>query len=277
MKTLPLCVVLCVAFCSCLHQKYLAKNQVVFKVDSLTATKSQLKAYNSGNKSIKVIIKDSAGVLLIHKKDSTGPKFILPTIVETSFGTTLKYSALAATGTYYFPETFFPRDGDSNSNHVFITPQRLKYRQNSFVMQVVTTPLKIRPAFTKARLKDSLQAQSLAELNVGVAFGVKRLWCSYKAQPYENGQKASSFSLSASGFVSIGRTNVKPITTRYLYPYGKTESCISYGAIFFIGFNGVNLGVSVGTDHLFNAKIARRWIYDGSLWYGITVGYDIFK
>jgi len=277
MKTLRFYVVLCVAFCSCLHQKYLAKNQVVFKAESLSTTKSQLKAYKSGNKSIKVIIKDTAGVLLIHKKDSTGRRFILPTIVQASFSTTPKYATLAATGKYYFPETFFPRDGDSNSNHLFVTPQWLKYHQNSFVLQAVTTPLKIRPAFTKARLKDSLKVQSLAELNIGLAIGLKRLWCRYKAQPYDNGQKASSFSLSGSFFTSIGRTNVKPITTRYLYPYGKTEPCISYGGIFFIGFNSVNIGFSVGTDHLFNSTIAKRWIYDGSLWYGITVGYDLIK
>jgi len=278
MKTLHLCILVAVAFCSCINQKFLAKNQLVFKTEPISNNKQQIKAYSTGNNKIRVIITDTSDALLINKKDSTGSKkFILPTIVETGFTANARYIALAATGKYYFPENNYPAAEDSNSNHLFATPQRLKYTENNIVFQLVTTPLKVRPAYTKARLKDSLSLQALAELNIGVALGLKRTWGSYKAHPFEDGKKISRLSLAGSGFVSFGRTNVKPITTRYLYPYEKTQPCISYGAILLFGFNNLSLGLSVGTDHLFDQKIAKRWIYDGSLWYGITVAYDILK
>lgn len=264
------------AFCSCINQKYLAKNQLVFKAEATTNNKIQIKAYTTGGNKIHVQVKDSADVLLIERKDSV-KKFILPTIVQAGFVPNARYVNLVSSNKYYFPENNYPLDADSNSNHLFIPPQRLKYREDNFVLQAVTTPIKIRPAFTKARLKDSLKMQALAELNIGVAFGLKRSWVTYKSHLFENGQKAHRLSLSGSGFFSIGGTNVKPITTRYLYPYEKTETAISYGIIFFAGFNNLNLGISVGTDHLLNAKIARRWIYDGSLWYGITLAYDIVR
>ena len=276
MKTLLFYIVVAVAFCSCINQKFLAKNQLVFKAEPVTNNKAQIKAYSTGSSTLQVQIKDSADVLLIEKKDSTR-KFILPTVVEAGFVPNARYINLMAKGKYYFPENNYPLDADSNSNHLFIPPQKLQYREDNFVLQAVTTPIKIRPAFTKARLKDSLKQQALAELNIGVAFGLKRSWVTYKSHLFENGQKAHRFSISGSGFMSIGGTNVKPITTRYLYPYEKTEIAISYGAIFFVGFNNLNLGISVGTDHLLNSKVAKRWIYDGSLWYGITLGYDIVR
>lgn len=278
MKPLHFIILFAVAFCGCINQKFLAKNQFVFKTEPVAGNKQQIKAYSTGNNKIRVIVSDSTDVLLITKKDSgLHKKFILPTIVQTGFTPNARYITLAATGKYYFPENNYPAAGDSNSNHLFITPQKLRYTENNVVLQLVTTPLKIRPAFTKARLKDSLGLQALAELNIGVALGLKRTWGSYKAHPFEDGKNASRFSLAGTGFVSFGRTNVKPITTRYLYPYEKTENCISYGAILLFGFNNLSLGASVGTDHLFNQVIAKRWIYDGSLWYGITLAYDIAK
>lgn len=276
MKTLLFYIVVAVAFCSCINQKFLAKNQLVFKAEPATNNKTQIKAYSTGSNTLQVQIKDSADVLLIEKKDSAR-KFILPTVVEAGFVPNARYINLMAKGKYYFPENNYPLDADSNSNHLFIPPQKLQYREDNFVLQAVTTPIKIRPAFTKARLKDSLKQQALAELNIGVAFGLKRSWVTYKSHLFENGQKAHRFSISGSGFISIGGTNVKPITTRYLYPYEKTETAISYGAIFFAGFNNLNLGISVGTDHLLNSKVAKRWIYDGSLWYGITLAYDLVR
>ncbi len=277
MKTLHIFIFLSAALCSCVNQKFLSKNQVVFKVESLGNGKGQIKAYHTSGKTIHVSIKDSGDVLLIKKHDSTGSDFILPTIVTTRFNTNSKYDSLAAIGSYYYPETLFPLPGDSNSNHLFITPQRLQYSEDNFVLQLVTTPLKVRPAFTKKRLKDSLSLQALAELNIGASLGLKRTWGVYKAHPYDNGQKARSTSLSGSFFFSLGGTNIKPITIRYYRPYEKTELAVSYGATILFGFNSINIGLSAGTDHLFDRNIGKRWIYDGSLWYGITLAYDIVK
>lgn len=278
MKALHFFIFVSAAFCSCLNQKYLVKNQVVFKVEPVGNGKSEIKAYNTGENKIPVnIVEDSLGVLLIQKSDSNSNNFILPTVVVSSFAPSAKYNQLSAKSSFYFPEVLFPLQGDPNSNGLFASPKKLKYEENNLVLQAVTTPLKIRPAITRKRLKDSLPTQALAELNIGAAFGLKRTWYRYKAHAGGDGKNINSVSLSGSGFVSIGGTNVKRITTRYLTPYDKTQPVVSYGATLLFGFNNLNLGISVGTDHLLVSDIAKKWIYDGNLWYGITLAYDIIK
>ncbi|HWB27765.1 MAG TPA: hypothetical protein VG738_19960 [Chitinophagaceae bacterium] len=277
MKTLLILIVVAVAFSGCINQKYLSKNQSVFKVELTGNNKARILAYNSGNNKIHISVKDSADVLLIQNKDTSKAKFVLPTIVQADFHPDARYINLAAKKKYYFPETQFPAQNDSNSNNAFVSPQKLRYSVNNFVLQAVTTPIKVRPAFTKARLKDSLSLQALAELNVGISIGLKRTWGAYKAKPYENGQKGRSISLSGTSFVSFGGTTVRPITIRYYRPFEKTEPAISYGACVLFGFNGINIGLSLGTDHLINREIGKRWIYDGSLWYGVTIAYDLAR
>ncbi|HVX51766.1 MAG TPA: hypothetical protein VHB48_16515 [Chitinophagaceae bacterium] len=266
-------------FFGCINQKYLSKHQLVFKVESTGDGKAQVVAYNSGINKLPVSFKDSGEVLLVQPKDqATRQKFILPTIVETQFKPGAKYFSLAGKSAFYFPETQFPADGDSNSNHAFVTPPRLHYIVNNIVLQAATTPLKVRPPLTAPkRLKDSLGLQALAELNIGVALGFKKTWGSYIAKSFSNGQKVRNFSISGSGFISFGGTTVKPITIRYYRPFEKTEPALSGGGCILFGFNNINIGFSAGADRLIDRNIGKRWIYDGNIWYGITLAYDILK
>ncbi len=278
MRTLHLLLLITVAFCGCLNQKFLAKNQFVFKIEPSGNGKSEIKAYNTGNNKLQVGMSDSLGFLFIKKKDTAGTGFILPTVIESSFTPTAQYEMLSANKDYYFPELVYPQAGDANSNNLFIPPKKLKYYENNVIFQLVTTPLKVRPAITtKKRFKDSLGTQALAELNIGAAFGLKRSWYVYKARPNENGQNKSSVSLSGSFFLSIGGTNVKPITTRNFTQVDKTQPVASFGAIFSFGFNNLDIGISVGKDHLLVPSISSKWIYDGVIWYGLTLAYDIWK
>jgi len=278
MKALHFFILASVALCGCLNQKYLAPNQQIFKVEPAGNGKSAIKVYNTGNNKVPVTLhEDSTGTLIIIQGDSAHSKLILPTIVESSFIPTARYKQLAATGGFYFPEKNYPAQGDINSNTLFVSPGKLKFQENNLVLQGVTTPLKIRPAITKKRLKDSLPLQALAELNIGAALGLKRTWYQYKAHTSPDGKNINSVSLSGSGFFSIGGTNVKRITTRYETPFDKTQPVMSYGAILLFGFNNLSLGISVGTDHLLVKDIGKKWIYDGKIWYGITLAYDIVK
>jgi hypothetical protein len=264
-------------FCSCLNKKYLAKNQVVFKVEPEGNTRSKIIALNTGDKRIEVKAEEVNGVLLIQKADEEANDFILPTIVASGFDTARKYQQLMATGKYYFPETFYPHKGDPNSNSVFVTPEKLKFSENHLVFQLQTTPLKVRPGIVNRRFKDSLPLQALAELNLGAAFGVKRTWTSFRAHATEDGVNVVNTSFACTGFFSLGGTNVKPLTTRYSIPYDKSEYALSYGVNFLFGYYNLNLGFSIGADHLLNRSIGEKWIFDGKPWYGITVAYDICK
>jgi len=278
MKIFFIFCIIAVAFCSCLNQKYLAKHQVVFKVEPTGNGKGEIKAYNTGNNKLRITVIDSNSLLLIQKTDTGSKNFVLPTVVQSSFKTTERYAQLAVSGKYYFPEILYPRVGDENSNNFFVLPDKLRYSENNIVVQLLTTPLKIRPAFRTPRLKDSLQTLATAELNVGVAAGLKRTWSVFKARPTEDDPKNLNYvSLSASGFFTIGGTNVKSITTTNYLMYDKTEPVASIGINFLFGWHNINIGGSIGKDHLLVPSLASRWLFDGRLWYGLTLAYDIWK
>ncbi len=278
MRNFSTFLIIAVSCCSCLNQKYLAKHQVVFKVEDAGNGKSEIKAYNTGNNKLRVEFIDSGGALLIQKTGTQEKDFILPTIVESSFSTTAKYQQLAASGMYYFPETSFPQPGDAFSNNLFVTPKKLEFTENNIVTQILTIPLKIRPVVYSRRLKDSIHTQALAELNIGFAAGLKRTWSFFSAYPTDDGiRHINRVSLSGSGFLSVGGTNVTPIATRNYLMYDKTEPIVSGGINVLFGWQNINIGFSVGKDHVMVSSVANKWLFDGKWWYGITLAYDMSR
>ena len=265
-----------IMFCSCINKKYLAKNQVVFRVEQTDKNKSKITAYYTGNKRTQVKLQNVNGTLLVLTDTVKPPQFVIPTLVVCRFDTSEKHGQLLLGGKYYYPETQYPLAGDPYSNTLFKCPTKLKFSENHPVFQILTVPLKVRQAILYRRFKDSLPTQALAELNLGAAIGFKRSWTAFKAHPNDEGVSMTSTSLALTGFVTFGGTNVKPITSRYFVPYEKTEYAVSYGVNFLMGLYNLNLGFSVGADHLLNRTIANKWIFDGKVWYGITVAYDIF-
>lgn len=277
MKLLLVVSATIIMFSSCINKKYLAKNQVIFKVEQAGKYKNKIISYNTGQHKIHVNVQNINGTLLISKDTTEQEHFILPTVVVTSIDTSAKYNQLQLSNKYYYPETVYPMPGDTNSNNLFKMPPRLKFAENHWVFQIITVPLKVRLGIQNKRFKDSLPTQALAELNLGGAFGLKRTWTHFKAHPDEEGVSAVYTSFGCTGFVSLGGTNVKPMTTRYTIPVDKTEYAVSYGVNFLFGYNKLNLGISVGADRLLNQSIGKKWIFDGKIWYGITLAYDVFR
>ncbi len=265
-----------IVFCSCINRKYLAKNQVVFKVERTVKNKSKITAYYTGHKKTRVRLQNINGTLLVVTDTANARRFVLPTLVVCRFDTAEKHGQLLLSGKYYYPETQYPQKDDPFSNTLFKCPTKLKFSENHPVFQILTVPLKVRQAILYRRFKDSLPTQALAELNIGAAIGFKRSWSAFKAHPNEEGVSLASKSLAITGFVTLGATNVKPITSRYFVPYEKTEYAVSYGVNFLLGLYNLNIGFSVGADHLLNKTFANKWIFDGKVWYGVTVAYDIF-
>jgi len=277
MKLLIVVSVAMLMFGSCINKKYLAKNQVIFKAEEAGKYKNKIKAYYTGNHKMFVHLQNINGTLFIEKDTTEKHDFVLPTVIVSSFDTSSKYQQLVLGGKYYFPETVYPLQTDTNSNKLFKPPANLKYVENHPVFQIITVPLKVRLGIANHRFKDSLPTQALAELNLGGAFGLKRTWTSFKAHPNDDGVSMVNTSFGCTGFISFGGTNVKPLTTRYAVPYEKTEYAVSYGVNFLFGFYNLNLGLSVGADRLLNQSIGDKWIFNGKVWYGVTVAYDVFR
>ncbi len=269
--------VVIIVFCSCLNKKYLAKNQVVFRVEKAYNGKSKITAYYTGDKRVRASLQNNNGTLLVTKDTANKIEYTLPTIVVCQFDTTGKYGQLYRDGRYYYPENGYPQKDDLNSNTYFKCPPKLRYSENHAVFQIVTVPFKVRQAVLYRRFKDSLPTQALAELNLGAAIGFKRTWTAFKAHPNEEGVSTVNTSFACTGFVTFGGTNIKPLTTQNAIPYEKTAYALSGGINVLVGYYNLNIGLSVGADHLLNQTLSKKWIFDGKIWYGITVAYDIFK
>lgn len=262
---------------SCLNQKYLAKNQVVFKVEPTPgAFTSEINAYTNGNNKLKVSIDESGGSLTIKKVPSETGNFVLQTKVKDNFTPTSTYASLELTGKMYFPENGFPKPGDPNSNAAFVSPSTLKYTENRLVFQTLSIPLKIRHKINTARYKDSLPTQAETGFNAGFAIGIKRTWHTFKPEINLFGQNTVKVSATPGVFFNLGGTDVKKSTTNYSIVVDRKEAFYSYGMFLMFGFNNINIGYSIGGDFLFSSN-RKAWVYQGKAWQGIVVALDIIK
>jgi len=259
----------------CLNQKVLQKNQIIFKVENIGAN-SEIRAYTSGNAKMKVSIEESGGTVYIKKSQSERNNFQLDQTVQRNFYPSGSYLQLELNGKYYFAEATFPKAGDTNSNSAFVIPKNLKYSENRFVLQALSVPLKIRPAIKNDRYKDSLPTQVETGFNAGFAGGIKRTWSIFSPESNFLGQNTTRFSVAGGLLFNLGSSDVKKSTTNYTIIVDRKEPVYSYGIFLLLGVNNINIGYSLGSDHLFS-KNSKNWIYQGKTWHGITVALDILK
>jgi hypothetical protein len=263
-------------FSSCLNQKYLQKNQTIFRVDTV-GMNSEIRVYSNGNNKMKVSVEESNGSLYIKKASTETNNFsVVDTIKRNFYPSGSFYSQLELNGKFYFAETTFPKNGDPNSNHNFISPSSLKYSENKIVLQALSIPLKIRSAIKNDRYKDSLPTQVETGFNAGFALGLKRTWSVFKPELNMFGQNTTKFSAASGILFNIGGADVKKSTTNYTIVVDRKEPFYSYGMFFLLGVNNINIGYSFGSDHLFS-KNNKNWVYRGKLWHGVTVALDILK
>lgn len=266
---------LCVFLCSCLNQKYLAKNQTIFRVDT-AGMSSEIRAYSNKNDRIQVNVEETNGILFIKKVATDTGHFTLLSTVQSNFYPKGSYAQLELNSKYYFSETTFPKENDPNSNQAFTVPPSLKYSENRLVLQALSIPIKIRPKIKSDRYKDSLPTQAETGFNAGIAGGIKRTWNIFKPDLNLFGQNTIKLSAATGLLFNVGATDVKKSTTNYTIVVDRKEPFYSYGWFFLFGFNNINIGYSIGNDHLFS-KNSKNWVYQGKTWHGITLALDILK
>jgi hypothetical protein len=260
-----------------LNQKYLARNQTIYKVDNPGggALNYTINAYHSNTK-MRVKIEESGSKLLIQRSPTETNSFINFVTVRNAGALPPTHMQLFTSGKYYFSESIYPYSADPNSNLAFQGPDKLKYKEDKIVLQALSIPLKIRTAIKMPRYKDSLPSFVETGFNAGLATGIKRTWTTYSSELNAFGTNYRRFSLAVGPFLNIGGTDVKKSTTDYTITFDRKEPYYSYGLFFLVGFNNINLGYSVGADYLFSSR-NKNWVYRGRAWHGITVALDILK
>lgn len=255
---------------SCLNEKHLAKNQTVYRVEN-AGPNAKISAYTNGNHKLEVTITESNGTAIVKKVASETNNFTLQQTIVASFTATGSRADLQLSGNNYFPET-----KDADGGVTFTPPKGLRYTENKLLFQSITFPLKIRPAITNARYKDSLPTQVESGFNAGFAVGLKRNWNYFKPDADIFGQSTRNLSANFGGFLNIGSTDVKKLTTDYTISVERKEPLISYGIFAMFGFSRINIGYSIGWDHLLTDR-RKNWVYQGKLWHGVTLALDIIK
>jgi hypothetical protein len=238
------------------------------------AASNKITAYTNKDR-LQVTVTEANGVLTIKDAD-TDKNFSDPKDVAGPFDATGTHAELQLSERYYFPETSYPKEGVAPLNNTYVTPNRLTYSENRLVLQSMTIPLKIRPAIGSAKYKDSLPSQVETGFNAGFALGVKRTWSIFKPELNALGSNTTKLSLTPGVFVNLGAADVKKLTTNYTITVERKEPVLSYGLFFMIGFNNINIGYSIGGDHLLSEN-KKTWVYQGKYWHGITVALDIIK
>lgn len=117
-----------------------------------------------------------------------------------------------------------------------------KYTDAKFVLQAIAIPLKFRKGI------DTIPYQTETGVNIGFGVGIKlaRNW--YNSKKTFIGQKTNQLSVTPGLLFGIGGVAVKAKVNAPAILKDSTEPVFSYGFLFLLGFNNVNLGFAVGKD-----------------------------
>lgn len=150
-------------------------------------------------------------------------------------------------------------------------PEALRLVQHSFDADLLTIPLKYRPA--AADLQPQLETQVSAALYLG------RRTDRYRYQ-YPNDRFARlereerHLGLSFGAIGGMGGASVGPASSGARIGSEYVGVVGSYGVAVIGAVDRASLGIAVGRDHLLNSD-ARHWVHDGALWLGFAFGLNL--
>lgn len=152
----------------------------------------------------------------------------------------------------------------------------LWYRDDKFVLQTASIPIKIRSKITTPVYKDSFPSQVETGFNIGFLIGGKRTWNRYRTSANIFGQKTDKYSITGGLILSAGAVDLGTATTRPKIEFPRKAAMVSYGGSVVFGINSVNIGYAFGWDDPFGPN-ASTWLYKGKMWNGIIISLDLIK
>ena len=144
----------------------------------------------------------------------------------------------------------------------------------------ISIPFRVRPSFRK----NDVNVQS--EVVTGPTLGVALSHSWYKTRYMYEAGKSNAVRISrrraVGGLVAFSNGTAEKTSTRTAKASladGSKAAFVSVlpGFTATVGVFGIDLGLSVGTEHVIGSKEARSWDRNGRPWYGINFGYSFFK
>lgn len=164
-----------------------------------------------------------------------------------------------------------------------VSNSRIVYTEQEPFAQAISILIKYRPSITVDN-KD-YQYSAASSFNAGFAFGIKRRrnWVrngymiDADRKVLADSRKVYKRNSDFSYGIFVGPTVQKIEQSNMKGVYANSQSIlgINYGAMFVVGINRFNAGLSVGFDS-FPGKIEQSYIYNHKPWLGLVVAFDFF-
>ena len=124
---------------------------------------------------------------------------------------------------------------------------------------------------------DSFPSQAETGFNIALAGGWKFNINSYSSKKDLFGKNIRQFSLTPGWLLGAGAADLTKDNTRNpIIDFKRKAAIISTGGFIMLGYNTINFGYSFGWDFA-TGEGHKGWLYQGQLWHGITIGFDIIK
>lgn len=150
--------------------------------------------------------------------------------------------------------------------------QKLHLMKKSFDLDLITIPIKYRPAAAQ------VPSQINSVLNAAAYFG-------YRMDYYQlDGTKTNPigkinlaidhFGFSLGGFLGIGNSELSPTTTLGNIPLEYEGIVLSKGIAAIFAVNKFTMGIGLGWDNLLDSN-RSFWIYQNKPWLGLAIGINL--
>ena len=148
--------------------------------------------------------------------------------------------------------------------------QQLKLYRNTFDIDVLTVPFKIRPSV------DGFPEQLNADFDAALYLGTRR--DTYTIKRDGNGKsiktKISGVGYGYGGFIGMGSVTMNPFVTKQHIDYEYDGLVLNGGIAGIFDAKRFNLGLAAGVDYLID-KNRGHWIYQGKPWFGVLFGINL--
>lgn len=168
---------------------------------------------------------------------------------------------------YYFPE--------ADLKGGFKTPRNsFCYLDSRPILQTLLIPLRIRPSLSSPTPTPS---EASSSFNAGIGFGWKFNYNVFNPEIDIFESRLNSYSLSNGVFLGTGTTLLDASTSIPPHIITKRNVAILTSGIFLsCGFNKIHIGGVIGMDFALGPK-SDLWKYQGKIWRGIILSYDLIK
>lgn len=148
--------------------------------------------------------------------------------------------------------------------------KNLKVYRNTFDVDVLTVPFKIRPSV------QGFPEQLNANFDAAIYLGKRKDIYQVKNVTSKGASKLqiSGVGYGVGGFFGLGSVTMNPYVTNQAIDYEYDGFVLNGGAAGIYDAKRFNIGLAIGADFLVD-KNRRQWIYQGKPWLGVLFGINL--